>query len=75
MGNVVQFRRPLASAAVIAKLVELGYLRHAKHHKVAAIENAIARLKEDLCRDGVICGSDGLRGSSNVIDEAAGEKQ
>jgi hypothetical protein len=75
MGNVVQFRRPLASATVIAKLVELGYLRHAKRHKTAAIELAIARLRQDLNHDGGISEGDVFRALPNVVDDAAGEKQ
>jgi len=74
MGTVVQFRRPLASAAVIAKLVELGYLRHGKRHKAAAIEHAIARLKEHLHRDGIICGGEALRSLPGVADEVSGER-
>jgi hypothetical protein len=41
MGIVVQFRRPVASSEVIAKLVELGYLRPAKRHKIGVVENAV----------------------------------
>lgn len=58
MGIVVQFRRPVASSEVIAKLVELGYLRAAKRHKVGVVENAVERLRQDLHRDGVICAGD-----------------
>ena len=54
MGIVVQFRRPIASSEVIAKLVELGYLRPAKRHKIGVVENAMERLRQDLHRDGVI---------------------
>ena len=45
MGIVVQFRRPIASSEVIAKLVELGYLRPAKRHKIGVVENAMERLR------------------------------
>jgi hypothetical protein len=54
MGIVVQFRRPVASPEVVAKLVELGYLRRARRHKAGVIENAVERLRQDLHRDGVI---------------------
>ena len=54
MGIVVQFRRPVASSEVIAKLVELGYLRPAKRHKIGVVQNAVERLRQDLHRDGVI---------------------
>ena len=52
MGRVV---RPIASSAVITKLIELGYLQRGKCGRAAAIERAIERLRSDLCRDGVIC--------------------
>jgi hypothetical protein len=58
MGIVVQFRRPVASPEVIAKLVELGYLRRAKRHKAGVVENAVERLRQDLHRDGVISAGD-----------------
>lgn len=58
MGIVIQFRRPSASAEVVAKLVELGYLRPAKRHKAGVIENAVERLRRDLHRDGVIRAGD-----------------
>lgn len=58
MGIVVQFRRPVASSEVVAKLVELGYLRRAKRHKPGVVENAVERLRQDLHRDGVISAGD-----------------
>jgi hypothetical protein len=58
MGIVVQFRRPVASSEVIAKLVELRYLRPAKRHKIGVVESAVERLRQDLHRDGVICAGD-----------------
>jgi hypothetical protein len=58
MGIVVQFRRPVASPEVIAKLVELGYLRPAKRHRIGVVENAVERLRQDLHRDGVISAGD-----------------
>jgi hypothetical protein len=69
VGNVIQFRRPVASHAVIAKLVELGYLQSGKRHKNGAVENALAQLKSDLCRDGVVRSSDPLNGSSTTAEE------
>jgi len=58
MGTVIQFRRPVASPEVIAKLVELGYLRPIKRHKADVVENAVERLRQDLHRDGVISAGD-----------------
>ena len=58
MGNVVQFRRAVASPKVIENLVELGYLSPGNRHRASAIESAIKRLRHDLCRDGVIRASD-----------------
>jgi hypothetical protein len=58
MGTVIQFRRPVASAEVIANLVKLGYLQPAKRYEANALEAAVARLRHDLSRDGVICGGD-----------------
>jgi len=56
VSNVIQFRRPVVSYAVIAKLVQLGYLHRGRRHKNNAVENAIALLRADLCRDGIISG-------------------
>jgi heat shock protein HtpX len=36
-GRSVRFKRPIASLAVITRLVELGYLRPAAHHRAGAI--------------------------------------
>jgi hypothetical protein len=58
MGIVIQLRRPIASPEVVAKLIELGYLRPAKRHKAGAVENAMERLRHDLYRDGVIRAGD-----------------
>jgi hypothetical protein len=58
MGVIIQFRRPVASPEVIAKLVELGYLRPTKRHKAGVVENAMERLRQDLHRDGVIGAGD-----------------
>jgi hypothetical protein len=58
MGGVIRFERPIASSAVIASLVALGYLQQAKRHRAAAIERAIERLRRDLHRGGVIQASD-----------------
>jgi hypothetical protein len=48
MSGVVRFERLVASRAVIASLVTLGYLQRAKRHRVEAIEQAIERLRSDL---------------------------
>jgi hypothetical protein len=57
-GRSVRFKRPIASLAVITRLVELGYLRPAAHHRAGAIEQAIGSLRIELVRDGVILGPD-----------------
>jgi hypothetical protein len=69
VGNIIQFRRPVASHAVIAKLVELGYLQPGKRHNSSAVENALARLKNDLYRDGVVRSSDTLNDISRASEE------
>jgi hypothetical protein len=48
MGGVIRFERPVASSAVIASLVALGYLQQAKRHRASVIERAIERLRRDL---------------------------
>lgn len=68
MDNVIQFRRPVASAETIAKLVKLGYLPPAKRHKPLAIERAVARLRRTLYHDGVICDADLAANSSQEQD-------
>jgi hypothetical protein len=57
MGAVIPFRRA-ASRAVIAKLVELGYLRPANRYSEGVVERAVERLGQALQRDGVICEGD-----------------
>jgi hypothetical protein len=56
LSNIIWLRRRIASPLVIAKLVELGYLKQAKRDNARAVENAIVRLRQRLYRDGVICG-------------------
>jgi len=58
MSGVVRFERLVASRAVIASLVTLGYLQRAKRHRVEAIERAIERLRSDLHSAGVIQAGD-----------------
>ena len=62
MSNVLQFKRRGASREVIDNLVKLGYLERRMRHDAGAIEDALARLQNDLCRSQVICGSDQLDG-------------
>lgn len=52
--GVVHFERPVASSAVITKLVALGYLRPESRHLSGAIKRAIGKLRSDLIRAGVI---------------------
>ena len=67
MSNVVAFRRPVASAKVIAALVKLGYLEPGQRHRDTAVERAIERLRSNLYRDGVICDGDLSRGEKDVV--------
>jgi hypothetical protein len=53
-GGVVHLERPVASLAVITKLVELGYLQPGARHRATAVQRAIERLGSDLVRQGVI---------------------
>ena len=57
MGGVIRFERPIASSAVITKLVELGYLQPGARHRATAVARAIDRLRNELVRQGVICDS------------------
>ncbi len=54
---VVRVRRPTISAKVITELLRLGYLQPAKRHKPHIVERALARLRADLVRDGVVYSS------------------
>ena len=54
VGGIIRVERPVASSAVIASLVALGYLQQAKRHRDSAIKRAIERLRHDLYRAGVI---------------------
>ena len=54
MGTVVRLRRPTISAKVIKELLRLGYLQPTKRHKPHIVERALARLRADLVRDGVV---------------------
>jgi hypothetical protein len=65
MGNVVQFRRQIASVAVAEKLIELGYLKGTKRRQAGAIEDALRRLKNDFCRDQAIRANDPLPNNHN----------
>jgi hypothetical protein len=58
MSNVLHFRRRSASREVINNLVKLGYLEQALRRNAGAIEDALARLQDDLCRSQVISGND-----------------
>ena len=58
MGGVIRLERPIASSAVITKLVELGYLQPGARHRATAVKRAIDRLRGDLIRAGVIYDGD-----------------
>ena len=51
---MVRLRRPTISAKVIKDLLSLGYLQPAKRHKPHVVERALARLRADLIREGVV---------------------
>jgi hypothetical protein len=71
MSNVVSFPRPVVSAAVIAALVKLGYLRQGQRHDDTAVERAIGRLRRDLCGAGVIREGDQSSGGKDAGQEEA----
>ena len=71
MGNVVQFKRPVASIEVVEKLIELGYLKGTTRRQAGAIEDALARLKNDLCRDHTIRASDPLSNGTEETGDVA----
>jgi hypothetical protein len=70
--TVVQLRRPAISAKVIRELLRLGYLQPAKRYKPHVVERALARLRTDLVRDGVVKGSHSL---ADPISPAADDNQ
>jgi hypothetical protein len=69
---VVQLRRPAISTKVIRELLRLGYLQPAKRYKPHVVERALARLRADLVRDGVVKGSNSL---ADPIAPAADDNQ
>jgi len=54
MNNVIPFKRRGASATVIEKLVQLGYLKNSSRRNEKAIEHALARMEQDLREEGTI---------------------
>jgi hypothetical protein len=50
----MQLRRPAISPKVVKELLRLGYLQPAKRFKPHIVERALARLRADLIRDGVV---------------------
>jgi hypothetical protein len=61
MSNVIQLVHPVTSAEVVEKLIELGYLKGTKRQNVSSVDDALARLQEDLCRNQTIRTSDQLQ--------------
>jgi len=55
--TVVHLRRPAISTKIITELLRLGYLQPAKRYKPHVVERALARLRADLVRDGVVKGN------------------
>jgi hypothetical protein len=51
MNNVIPLTHPVTSSEVVEKLIELGYLKETKRQNSGAVDHALARLKEDLCRN------------------------
>ena len=54
MNNVILLKRRGASATVIEKLVQLGYLKNSSRRNEKAIEHALARMEQDLREEGTI---------------------
>jgi hypothetical protein len=75
MGGVIRFERPIASSAVITKLVELGYLQPGARHRATAVKRAIDRLRGDLIRDGVIYDGDLSRSPKGEGQEASRSRE
>jgi len=67
MGKVTKFRGPAVSAKVIKELVRLGYLQPAKRHKPHLVERAVARLRIELVRDGVVRGGKPSSGQAPAL--------
>jgi len=53
VGDILEFKRPI-SKEVIKSLIKLGYLERKVGRNKVAIEDALGRLKESLCRDEII---------------------
>ena len=54
MSNVIPLAHPATSAEVVEKLIELGYLKGTNRQSGSAVDDALARLREDLCRNQTI---------------------
>jgi hypothetical protein len=70
--TVVQLRRPAISTKVIGELLRLDYLQPAKRYKPHVVERALARLRADLVRDGVVKSGNSL---GDPISPAADDNQ
>jgi hypothetical protein len=53
-GGTVGSKQPAASSAIIAKLIEFGYLKPGARYRAGAIEKAIGKLRNDLIRGGIL---------------------
>jgi hypothetical protein len=71
MGGVIRFERPIASFAVITKLVDLGYLQPGARHRATAVKRALGRLRDDLIRDGTIRDGDFSRSPKHKATEGS----
>jgi hypothetical protein len=58
IGDLFRFWSPAASAEVVQKLIELGYLQQVKRYKAGPVARALARLRQDLHRRGNIAPGD-----------------
>jgi hypothetical protein len=67
---MVRLRRPTISAKVIKDLLSLGYLQPAKRHKPHVVERALARLRTDLIREGVVSSSNPAERALIASDDA-----
>jgi hypothetical protein len=66
---MVRLRRPTISAKVIKDLLSLGYLQPAKRHKPHVIERALARLRADLIREGVVSTSNPAERAGSTAED------
>jgi hypothetical protein len=52
--SAARLGRPIASYAVITKLIELGYLQPKERYRARAVEKALSKLRNDLIRASIV---------------------